>query len=144
MEYNWEKIKEEIYFIDGSLRDIYVNNITENEWELWVNYVNKNFKTDWNNKNEIDFEIIKNNWKENMPQYTAKIFIENIQINNHFFGDFENDIDPAEIKNIYDHNCIIKYMKDISEILNKTVYLSEENWRNDYLIKIYKEKIYGI
>ena len=144
MEYNWEKIKEEIYFIDGSLRDIYVNNITENEWELWVNYVNKNYKIDWNNKKKIDFEIIKNNWKEIMPQYTAKMFIENIQINNHFFGDFENDIDPAEIKNIYDHNCIIKYMKDISEILNKTVYLSEENWRNDYLIKIYKEKIYGI
>ena len=144
MEYNWEKIKEEIYFIDGSWRDIYVKDITENEWELWVNYVNKNYKIDWNNKNEIDFEIIKNNWEANIPQYDAKIFIENIQINNHFFDDFENDIDPSEIKNIYDHNCIIKYMKDISEILNKAVYLSGENWRKDYLIKIYEGKIYGI
>ena len=143
MEYNWAEIRERIYFIDGSLRDIYINNITKNEWELWVNYVNKNYKIDWNNKNEIDFEIIKNNWKENIPQYDAKIFIENIQINNHFFSDFENDIDPNEIKSVHDHNCIIKYMKEISEILNTTIYLSGENWREDYLIKIYKNEIYS-
>jgi hypothetical protein len=29
MEYNWEIIKAEIYFVDGSWRDIFVNNFTK-------------------------------------------------------------------------------------------------------------------
>ena len=144
MDYNWHKIKEEIYYIDGSLRDIYVNNITGNQWEKWVNYVNENYAIDWNNVNKIDFQIVKNNWKKNICQKVAKIFIGDIQINCHFFSDFENDIDPNDIKNINDHNCIINYMKNVSKILDATIYLSGENWHENYFFKIYKDDIYGI
>jgi hypothetical protein len=143
MEYDWKKIKEDIYFIDGSFRDIYSNNITENQWEKWVYYVNENYEIQWGNKNKIDFEIIKHNWKNNIQLDTAKIFIKNIQINNHFFGDFENDIDPREINDVDDHNCIINYMKDISGIMDTVIYLSCENDKKNYLIKIYKNEIYG-
>jgi hypothetical protein len=141
MEYNWDKIKTNIYFIDGSLRDIYVNNITENDWEKWVNYVNKNYIINWNGKNKIDYKTIKNNWSNNIQSETANIFIEKIQINNHFFMEFENDIDPKEICGEYDHNNIINYMKNISKIMNKEIYLSVENYRKTYLIKIYNEEI---
>jgi hypothetical protein len=104
MEYNWDKIKRNIYFIDGSLRDIYINNITENDWEKWVNYVNENYTINWNGKNKIDYKTVKNNWSNNIQSETANIFIEKIQINNHFFTEFENDIDPKEISGEYDHN----------------------------------------
>ena len=144
MDYNWHKIKEEIYYVDGSWRDIYVNNITENQWEKWVNYVNENYTIDWNNRNKIDFEKIKNYWEKGSCQNVAKIFIGHIQINCHFFSNFENDIDPNDIKNINDHNCIINYMKNVSKILDTTIYLSGENWHENYLFKIYKGEIYGI
>jgi hypothetical protein len=144
MEYGWKKIKEDIYLVDGSLRDIYANNINEDQWKKWVNYVNENYEIQWGNKNKIGFEIIKHNWKNNIMPDIAKVFIKNIQINNHFFGDFENDIDPQEINDIDDHNCIINYMKCISDIMDTVVYLSEENCRENYLIKIYKSKIYSI
>jgi hypothetical protein len=147
MDYNWEKIKKDLYFVDGSFRDIYINNITENQWAKWVDYVNENFKISWNNCNKIDFEVIKSNWKENVHPEMAKIFIKNnIQVNCHFFGDFENDIDPNEIQNIDDHNCIINYMRNISEILDANVYLSSENSKLDndnYHFKLYKDEIYG-
>jgi hypothetical protein len=145
MDNDWEKIKKNIYFLDGSLRDIYINNITKIEWKKWINHVNKNYKINWiNNKNKIDFEIVKNNWEKDGASDTAIIFIENVQVKCHFFCDFENDIDPNEIKSIYDHNCIINYMKDISKVLDKVIYLSAENARDNYLIKIYKDEIYGI
>jgi hypothetical protein len=44
MDNSWEKIKENIYFLDGSLRDIYKNETTENDWKKWIDYVNKNYK----------------------------------------------------------------------------------------------------
>jgi hypothetical protein len=57
-----------------------------------------------NNKDRIDFQTVKNNWKKDGASDTANIIIENIQINCHFFCNFENDIDPNEIKNTHDHN----------------------------------------
>ena len=137
----WNKIKKEIYFVDGSLRDIFVNNITETEWEKWINYVNENYKINWNGLNKIDYKKIKENRTKNIQSETANIFIGKIQLNNHFFCDFENDIDPKEINTEHDHNNIIKYMKNISEIFYKEVYLTEENCSDNYLIKIYKEII---
>ena len=149
MNYTWEKIKERIYFADGSLRDIYINNITEEQWGIWINYVNNNYNVEWNNKNKIDFDIIKQNWKENNNPGLAKIFIGNIQINCHFFCDFENDIDPNEVQYINDHNSIIKYMKNISELFNTAVFLSvenahfllNENVHDYYFLKVYKDEI---
>jgi hypothetical protein len=140
MASNWEKIKEKIYFVDGSLRDIYTNNINEKQWENWVNHLNENYKIIWNNTNKIDFEIIKYNWKNDCCSETAKIFIGNIQINCHFFKDFENDIDPNEIQSINDHYSIMDYMKNISEILDTTVHLSSENSHDNYFFKIYRDE----
>jgi hypothetical protein len=140
MAYNWEKIKEKIYFRDGSWRIIYTNNINEKQWEKWVNHVNENYKIIWNNTNKIDFEIIKNNWKNDCCSETAKIFIGHIQINCHFFRDFENDIDPDEIQSIDDHFSIIDYMKNISKVLDATVYIAGENTHENYFFLIYKDK----
>jgi hypothetical protein len=145
MGYSWEQIKEEIYFVDGSLIDIYINNISEEQWEKWIDYVNDNYKVEWNDRDRIDFETIKNSWERNVHPALAKIFIGHIQINCHFFGDFENDIDPSEIKSMSDHERIIDYMKNVSEILDANVYLSSEGSRRDndnYLFKIYKSIVY--
>ena len=144
MGLNWEEIKKTLYFVDGSLRDIYINNISVNQWKKWITYINKNYRLNWNNEDKINFRIIKKNWSENLVPETAKIFIGNIQINCHFFCDFENDIDPKEIQNINDHNCIINYMKNISVELDTVIYLSSENIRDNYFLKIYKDEIYGI
>ena len=144
MGLNWEEIKKTLYFVDGSLRDIYINNISVNQWKKWITYINKNYRLNWNNEDKINFRIIKKNWSENIVPETAKIFIGNIQINCHFFCDFENDIDPKEIQNINDHNCIINYMKNISVELDTVIYLSGENIRDNYFLKIYKDEIYGI
>ena len=47
--YRWKKLKREIYFCDGSLRDIYVQNIYEQDWRKWIRYVNENYRLEWFN-----------------------------------------------------------------------------------------------
>ncbi len=142
---NWNQLKSKIYVWDGGWLDIYVHNITRTDWQKWVQYVNQNYRIDWYNgrterdETKIDFSVIEDFWDGNPDlTSTAKIFIDNIQVNAHFFDDteIENDIDPREFKTIEDHNKLIDYLKDLSETLDREVTLTPENCPEIILMKI--------
>jgi len=142
---NWEKIKQDIYYLDGSLRDIFAGNTTKDNWLQWADYVNKSYVLEWyNGKTEtvvdkIDFSIVLEYWNGNTDLCsTAKIFIGNIQINAHFFDDeeFENDISPKEFDNIQDHNLLVKYMIDLSKLFDKPIHLTPENEHDVTLFEV--------
>jgi len=141
----WEKLQEEVYYGDGSWRDIYVKECTINDWSKWVELVNKNYRIDWYNEktekgeNQIDFGVIKEYWNGNKDLVsTAKIFIDNIQINAHFFDDteIENDIDPSEFNSIEDHNKLVRYLKLLSATCGKSVFVTPENCPEIILLKV--------
>ncbi len=142
---NWDKLKENIYYRDGSFRDIYVLNTILSDNKKWVDYVNDNYRIEFFNtqtqvnESKIDFKIITAYWNGSEDVcVTAKIFIDNIQINNHFFTptEFENDIDPKEINTIKDHKTVVEYMKNLSNLLQKPVILTPENSSDIVLIKV--------
>jgi len=147
---NWTDLKNKIYYLDGSLRDIYVAQTNCDDWRKWTDYVNENYGIDWHNgkanknENQVTFNVIEDYWsgKHDLCS-TAKIFIDEIQINAHFFDDIEieNDIDPREFKSIGDHNKLVKYMTDIAKILDKEVILTPENEHETILFKVNKGKI---
>lgn len=147
---NWKDLKDKRYYWDGSWRDIYVHESTRNDWENWINLVNANYKIDWYNgkterdENKIDYNVILDYWN-GMRDYcsTVKVFIDNIQINAHFFDDteIENDIDPREIISIDDHNRVIDFMTKLSKVLNKPVILSPEKCPDIVLIKVLGDNI---
>lgn len=141
----WNKLKEEIYYWDGSWRDIYILDIDGVDWEKWVDYVNRNYVISWYNgkvgikESQINFDVINGYLKGEHDLYSsANIFIGSIQINCHFFSEseIENDIDPREITSITDHEKIIKYMTDLSILLEKDIILTSENDPQDVLIKV--------
>lgn len=147
---NWTEIKKEIYYCDGSLRDIYVLQTSFEENEKWVNLVNELYNVKWFNglaktdEQKINFEVVGGYLKgEHDLCSSASVFIDKIQINNHFFLDneIENDISPKEINTIQDHEKIIKYMTDISILLDKPVILTPENEQKTVLILVTKNKI---
>ena len=148
---NWNQLKNKIYVWDGGWLDIYVHSTCSNDWKIWSDYVNQNFKIDWyNGKSErdefkIDFSVIEEYWNGNHELCsTAKVFIdENIQVNAHFFDDeeIENDIDPREFKNIDDHNKLIEFLKGLSKKLEKEVTVTPENCPEIVLIKIKGESV---
>lgn len=116
----------------------------------WTDYVNENYRIEWFNgltqadKNKVNFEVIKQYWNGNHDLCsTAKIFVDKIQINNHFFVDneIENEIDPREINSIEDHERVIKYMTALSNLLGKPVILTPENDQEIILMKVFKNKI---
>jgi len=147
---NWDKLKNKIYVWDGGWLDIHVHNTTRSEWQKWVNYVNQNFKIEWYNckteigEAKIDFSVIEEFW-DGCHDFilTAKVFIEDIQVNVHFFDEteIENDIDPREFKTIDDHNNLIDYLKKLSNILNKEVIVTPENCPEIILMKIKGESV---
>jgi hypothetical protein len=146
----WTELKNKIYYWDGSWRDIYVLQTNRADWKIWVDFVNKNYRIDWFNgkadkdENQIDFGVIEQFWSGDHDLCsTAKVFIDKIQINAHFFDDteMENDIDPREFNSIDDHDKLIKYMSDLSTLLDKEVILTPENEHETILFKVNKDII---
>lgn len=147
---NWADLKRKIYDWDGSWRDIYVLQANRTDWKIWIDYVNRNYHIGWFNgktnkdENQIDFDVIEEFWSGNHDLCsTAHIFIDKIQINAHFFDstEIENDIDPREFNSMDDHDKLIKYMSDLSKLLNKEVILTPENEHETMLFKINKGTI---
>lgn len=62
---NWAKLKDKVYYCDGSLRDIYVlqTNIEDNR--KWTDFVNENYAIKWFNgltqfdEMRIDFDVVR-------------------------------------------------------------------------------------
>jgi len=133
---NWQKLEENIYYMDGSLREIYIHGTTKNDWFVWAAFVNENYKTlFYNSENkEIDdkiditkaFEYLEDPDK---GRCHASIFIDDIQVQAYFFAEeeIENDISPVEIKSVDDHLKLANYMINLSKLLNKKVILTPEN-----------------
>ena len=147
---NWTDLKNNIYYWDGSWRDIYILQTSLEDNLKWSDYVNTNYRIEWFNgltqadESKVNFDVIKEFWNGNHDLCsTAKVFIDNIQINNHFFVDteIENDIDPGEINSIENHDKEIKYMTDLSFLLDKHVILTPENAPEIVLIKVSKNNI---
>ena len=147
---NWTELKKEIYYWDGSWRDIYVLQTGIEDNKKWTDYVNEKYRIEWFNgltqaeETIINFDVIKEYWNGNHDLCsTAKIFIDKIQINNHFFSEteIENDIDPREINSIQDHERVVKYMTDLSCLLDKPVILTPENDQEIILMKISKTEV---
>ena len=147
---NWKYLKENVYFWDGSWRDIYVQNISIEDWAKWTEFVNKNYRIEWHNDktetndNTIDSDVILQFWEGDHDLIsTAKIFVDDIQINAHFVTDdeIENDIDPREFKSIEDHEKLMSYLIGISKSLQLPVIITPENSPEFILIEVNGEQV---
>ena len=148
MTIDWRELKNKIYYLDGSLRDIYIHGTTRDDWQKWVDFVNENYKISvradhLNSKEIIDFARIIDYWNGDQENYsTATVHIDNININCHFFceEEIENDVSPKEINSIEDHNKLMSYMTKLSKLLNKVVILTPENTPEIILFSVGQKK----
>ncbi len=147
---NWQALKDNIYYLDGSLRDIYILNTTKEDWKIWTDFVNRNYKTSFHNyetettKDNIDFSTMLDYWNgERDSSGMATVYVDNIIVNAYFFDhqEIENDITPKEFNSIDDHERLIKYMTGVSKALNKRVVLTPENSKEIVLLSVDKGEI---
>ncbi|MFD0975358.1 hypothetical protein [Salinimicrobium gaetbulicola] len=146
---NWKTLKEEIYFEDGTLRDIYISKTDKTDWERWCKLVNENFDVKFydgltrKKGTRINIERVFEFWNDPdkfFDSNNATISLGNIKVKCYFFSEkeIENDIEPREVKTEKDHLNLIGYLKAISETLDKDVVLSSENLKEDVLLEIKK------
>lgn len=153
---DWQSLNDKLYFVDGSLRDIYVQNISRNVWQKWINFVNKNYKVEFSyfdeekitcHSDQIDAIKVFNYWDGLSDLVlSACVKVGNVNVKCYFFdeNEIENDIAPNEVNEIENHNDIINYLKNISGVLKKEVIMTIENYSPDFneiLMTVYNDEI---
>lgn len=144
---DWKQLKENLYFEDGSLRDIYVSGTTGDDWRKWTEWVQRTFSTEWSvgrtkaSAGTVDFPMISDRWKDenaSHPLATLTVSLDHIRLNAHFFraGEIENDLDPADMQTWGDHVRLLNYMKVMSYVLEKPVVLTPENTPDHALMTV--------
>lgn len=132
MKRNWNDIKW-IFEPDGGLIDIYVQEVSLNEWEKIIDLINKKYKVNFGDAREkIDKQYVieyLRDEKGEIEYKIASIVLGTIKLNCHFFleDQIEFDIDPAEINSIEDFILIESFMIDISKLINNQITLTSEN-----------------
>jgi hypothetical protein len=152
MKRNWKDI-EWIFEPDGSLIDIYVQEVSMMDWERIIDLINEKFEVNHGNYGEYqDSKIID---KEYAIEYltdktgekeskSASIELKGLKLNCHFFleDQIEFDIDPKEINSIEDFEQIEMFMSEISRVTENQVILTGENNITFPLFKIdFKNRI---
>lgn len=148
---DWQKLKDKTYYEDGSFRDMLVKDTTVQDWALWADFVNANYRVRIDDHETIDengrIDIRKVNkfWEdEELGRFYATVFVGNVLVNVHFFDQFglENDIWPQEVRSIEDHEHIIAYMMAISEVLNKEIILTPDSSVDEALITVIRNHVF--
>jgi hypothetical protein len=144
---DWEILKKEVYFEDGSLRDIYVYNTDKADWEKWSNLINEQFEVEFINGftletgTRVDIDEVFRYWENREAiagPFIAAIKLRELRVNCHFFeeGILENDISPREVKTEADHKAILEYLQAVSSVLKKRVIMTLENTEELILLEI--------
>lgn len=141
---DWNILKNDFKY-DGSLREILIYNTNTDDWKSILKYINTITKyskkitlLDLTSEQEIVYQnneihnfIQKMNleyFDKNKFNVLMEIFINNTQINSHFFSveEIVFDINPKEIKNEADLKLILEFMENISKVTNKDSFLIYE------------------
>ncbi|ARV08293.1 hypothetical protein BTO05_01045 [Winogradskyella sp. PC-19] len=147
---NWKELNNDIYFWDGSWRDIFIPDTDRNDWKIFVDFINERFDIKWFNENtqktetKINFDRLIEFWDKKIDwNNTANIYLDNIQINTHFFteDEIECDIDPREFNGINDHEKLMEFLTELSNRLNKRIKITPENCPEIELVGIEKNNV---
>jgi hypothetical protein len=128
----------------------YVLNTSVNDLEKWTDLVNGKYLIQFydaridSTTDKISFKAIEETWTEgNRELVFATVKVGTININCHFYGhgEIENDIDPREFKSLTDHDNLINYLKELSNLLYKEVIVTNENTKDSILIRVAGDKV---
>lgn len=115
---SWKSIKEEIYYEDGSLRDIYVFDTNKEDWKVWSNLIKEKYQVEFYNgrtqqtEEKIDVEELLNYFTapddfQDVNKANIKLGKVTIICQLHYESEMESDIDPREVKSEEDHQAIL-------------------------------------
>ncbi|MDE1130055.1 MAG: hypothetical protein OSA49_00695 [Ascidiaceihabitans sp.] len=127
---DWQDCRKAFY-LDGSLRDIYVRNTTAADWDVFLDAVSSKITATFvdgephplpTQASEI-FEI------ENKKSFLLEILLGQVKIKCHFFTEqeIELSIDPSEVTSQAELNAVVDVLTIIGCALGRDVILTDEN-----------------
>ncbi|ATG44065.1 hypothetical protein PhaeoP18_02313 [Phaeobacter piscinae] len=127
---DWQDCKGAFY-VDGSLRDIYIQDTTASDWDVFLDAISSKTITTF-----VDGE------PHPLPTQASEIFERNgdtfflleitlgqLKMNCHFFTEeeIELDIDPSEVTSQAELDAIIEVLALLGSTLGRDVILTDEN-----------------
>lgn len=131
---------ENVWYWDGSFRDLYILDVTISHWQRVV---------DWLHTKPYPIEFYLNDELAPLPRDISTVFekrneigtllnidVEGVFINCHFFWpkEIEFDIDPRQVNSDQKERGITDFMRALGRLLNNEVILTPENWRETALL----------
>ena len=140
MNRDWTDIKW-IFEPDGSLLDIYVQDVSLKEWEILIDHLNENFSLIYAGTSKIDKDYVLGYLGRLVwPREGRSVTINSghIKINCHFFlpDQIEFDLNPEHIQSMRDFELVENFMLSISSALQEQVILTSENAPDKPLFKV--------
>ncbi len=138
----WSKIKEE-FEADGSLRDIYVEEIDPARWEIFINGVkSSNYRREFTHGDtslNIPNSLAEIKRLQETDPTTLSIWLDDkIQVNCHFFieTEIELDISSGDIIGESEYQILIGFLKWLASILKERVILTHENTQDQVILSV--------
>lgn len=117
------------FYVDGSLRDICILDTDRSDWAKLLSYLPTKYsheiKIDGTKVEHIELVDFLSRNRCNL----LVIYLESISVHLIFFEEIsiEFNIDPKEFVNTIQITNLIEFMSNISNVLSKKVFLTEEN-----------------
>ena len=139
---SWCDIKAE-FDTDGSLRDIYIENISPEIWEGFINNVKASeYRFEFSHGGEV-IGLPSNLYQIKLLQETEpttlRIWLnEEIQINCHFFegSEIELDVSPKDITGEPEYQLLTSFLFWLHKTLNQRVILTHENAQDQVILSV--------
>lgn len=142
----WENIKW-MFQPDGGLRDIYIHEVSIEDWKNVINFINNNYEVAYGDLNhQIDnLKIGQAHALKYLSDHTgeiesigASIRLGKILLNCYFFleDEIEFDMCPSNINSLKDFKLLETFMSNLSQLTSNQVILTFESDPMLPLIKI--------
>ncbi|PGS49177.1 hypothetical protein [Bacillus sp. AFS041924] len=137
------EVLDKVFFVDGSLRDIYVLDVNLDDWQKLIEWLRL---SDWaiqfyidgqKNTNKIT-NVSKIFEEKKKKSVLMSININGVLINCHFVveDEIEFDINPKEVIGLSEASSVFKFMSKLSNVLGKEIMLTEENFLEHPLVTV--------
>jgi hypothetical protein len=138
-----DEIHGKVFYVDGSLRDVYVKGpITLDDWTKTWQFLRSLDNISLNVDGEADSHLPKKVTDIFQARQEKSIFLKieykQVTFHCHFFSEdeIELDVNPATIKVISGAKSVIDFMMTLSKVTNKDVSISIENDKQSPLITV--------
>lgn len=134
-------ILKDVFYQDGSLRDIYVRETTAGDWEKLISFLKSGkYKVTYELDSTesalpTDFNDIRKYMGVSVQ--LLSVYIEDIRLNCHFFctEEIELDLLPSEVETEEKAETILRFMAEIGRLLEKEVILTPENGQASVIVR---------